>query len=218
MPPKSLKIEIDSTETLTTFETNARKQGFELIAGVDEVGRGPLAGPVVAAACIIKEGLIIEGIDDSKLLSPVKRQALYKQLTTHPDIVYSLAVVSESVIDDINILKASLQAMKEAILSLPSGCDFILVDGPFLPDVSIPGKAIIQGDGRSQAIAAASIIAKEHRDTLMRDYHQQYPQYGFNQHYGYATELHRQALSEYGPCPIHRRSFEPIKSMLLQLT
>lgn len=195
------------------FEKRLRQQGFLRIAGVDEAGRGPLAGPVVAAACIFLDGANVRGIDDSKKLSPEERFRLYDKLIHHPSILFGIGVVDVPLIDEINILQATFQAMLIAISNLKEKPDFLLVDGPFLPPTEIPGEGIIKGDARSPSIGAASILAKVTRDRIMVDYHQLYPQYGFNQHKGYGTAQHLSALALHGPCRIHRQSFRPIKSL-----
>ena len=202
-------------ESRTHFEERAYQKGHRLIAGVDEAGRGPLAGSVVTAACILPKGLILEGIDDSKKLSPGKRQELYQAITEHPDILYGIGIVDSEQIDSINILQASLHAMNLAVENLPEVPDYLLIDGNHLPPTRIAALAVIKGDSRSLSIGAASILAKYTRDTLMLQLHQEWPMYGFDKHKGYGTKAHVEAIQIYGPCPIHRRSFEPIKSMVL---
>lgn len=197
---------------LTDFEKAARKNGYKIIAGVDEAGRGPLAGPVLAAACIIPENYYVPGVDDSKKLTAKKRQEIYQQIIKDKQIIYGVGLIEVDEIDRINIYQASLQAMLLAIESLTVQPDFLLVDGVDLLHASIPSQKIIEGDALSQSIAAASIIAKETRDHLMMQYHEKWPQYGFDQHKGYCTARHIAALSQHGPCPIHRKSFEPVKS------
>lgn len=174
-----------------------------IVAGVDEAGRGPLAGPVVAAAVILKHAIV--GLDDSKKLSSSKRAALYAQIIK--ENIYTIAVIEHEQIDIVNILNATKLAMQEAINKLPT-CDHILIDGNQLPHV--PGQnmhAIIGGDGKSCSIAAASIIAKEWRDAYMLKQSLLYPEYGFAQHKGYGTKQHIAAILQYGPCPIHRKTF-----------
>ena len=200
-------------KTLTVFEEEARQNGYKVIAGVDEAGRGPLAGPVVAAACLIPENLFIPGVDDSKKLLQKKRQEIFKQIVSDPRIIYCVGLVEVEIIDKINILQATIQAMLLAIEGLAKKPDYLLVDGLKLPHPSIPSLKIIAGDALSQSIAAASIIAKETRDRLMIEYHQKWPEYGFDQHKGYGTEKHLAAIDKHGPCPIHRMSFDPIKSL-----
>jgi ribonuclease HII len=197
----------------TFFEENAYHEGRRLIAGVDEAGRGPLAGPVVAAACILPRGVQIKGIDDSKKLTPEKRAELYELLTHHPAIIFGIGIVESPQIDEMNILRASLHAMALAVQNLSKEPDYLLIDGNHLPPTHIVSKAVIKGDSRSISIGAASIIAKHRRDLLMVEYHQKFPQYGFHQHKGYGTKMHLEALKIHGPCPIHRVSFEPVRSL-----
>jgi len=197
----------------TFFEESAYNAGRRLIAGVDEAGRGPLAGPVVAAACILPRGLQIEGIDDSKKLTPEKREELYHVLTTHPDVQHGIGILESIVIDKINILQATLRAMALAVGALEVEPDYLLIDGNHLPPTHIAAKAVIKGDSRSLSIGAASIIAKHHRDILMKQFHEKYPHYGFDRHKGYGTKGHVEALRAYGPCPIHRTSFVPVRSL-----
>jgi ribonuclease HII len=197
------------------FEEEARKLGYYRVAGVDEAGRGPLAGPVVVAACILPYGIRIDGVDDSKRLSPIKRKALFDILTSHSQIVYAVEVVEPEVIDRINIFQATMLGMRQAVLKLKDQPDYVLVDGNHAPSIPMPVKAVIQGDRLSQIIAAASILAKETRDAIMVSYDEKWPQYGFAKHKGYATEEHIQTLQKYGPCPIHRRSFFPVKERIV---
>lgn len=197
---------------LTRYEQEARTQGYHLIAGVDEAGRGPLAGPVVAAACLVPEGTYFRNINDSKQLTPEMRESLFEELTSHPQVVFAVGVASQIQIDRVNIYQATILAMLQAVSALSHSPDYLLVDGLQLPHPSIPCLKIIQGDALSQSIAAASIIAKVTRDRLMREYDAQWPQYGFKHHKGYATPQHLEALALHGPCPLHRQSFEPIKS------
>ncbi len=200
-------------ESMMVWERNVQRHGFKLIAGVDEAGRGPLAGPVVAAACILPEGTLIEGINDSKKLLPSVRFQIFQKILALSDVDYGVGIIDAVIIDQINILQATFQAMLIAISRLNQKPDFLLIDGNKMPSTSTPGQAIIQGDSLSQSIAAASIIAKETRDQLMRAFDQQWPQYGFSSHKGYATEEHLRAIHHYGPCPIHRMSFDPLKSL-----
>lgn len=192
---------------LLEHERRLWQEGFQAIAGVDEVGRGPLAGPVVACACIVPKGLFFEGVQDSKKLSKNTRERLSQLLTSHPDVHYSLGVVCHKTIDERNILRATLLAMKQAVEGLKIKPDCVLVDGRDRPDVAMPAFALIGGDERSHSIASASIIAKQWRDALMDEYHQQYPEYGFDRHKGYGTRAHFDALHRHGPCPIHRKTF-----------
>ncbi len=198
---------------MCSIEQLLRKKGYQNIGGVDEAGRGPLAGPIVACVCILKENLLIENINDSKQLDPILRNKVYQEIINHPDISYAVGIVDEKVIDEINILQASLLAMKKAIESLSTKVDYLIFDGKFIPKVNIPAMGIVKGDALSISIAAASIIAKEKRDSIMDNYHKKWPKYLFNKHKGYATKKHKEALSLYGPCEIHRKSFDPIKQM-----
>ncbi len=191
------------------YERRARKEGHKLIAGVDEVGRGPLAGPVMACALILSPGCRIRGLDDSKRLSPKKREELYP-IIREKALAIGLGRVGERKIDGINILKATHLAMKRAISHLGVKPDLLLVDGFEIPGVKIPQKAIIKGDKKSASIAAASIIAKVTRDKLMVRYHKRHPKYGFYQHKGYGTERHIRALKKHGPSRIHRRTFSGV--------
>lgn len=198
---------------LQAFEREARAAGFTHIAGVDEAGRGPLAGPVVAAACSMPEHTLIPGINDSKKLTPKQRLTLFNILTTHPNINFGIGIVSPKEIDRINILQATIVAMNQAIDNLTKKPEFLLVDGLQIPSHPIPNRKIIKGDSRCYLIAAASIIAKETRDKLMLEYHEKWPQYGFDKHKGYGTQQHRNNIQQHGPCPIHRMTFEPLKSL-----
>ena len=200
-------------QKLSRYETLAREKGFQLIAGVDEAGRGPLAGPVVAAACILPEKIFLKGVNDSKQLSPQQRFALFKRITEDPEIHYGVGVVESAIIDQINILKATFEAMLIAVSRLATQPDYILVDGPHTPPFPAPAEGIVDGDALSISIAAASIIAKETRDQIMTHYQTLYPQYGFEQHKGYGTAAHLRALEIHGPCPIHRFSFAPVKAV-----
>lgn len=188
------------------------------MAGVDEVGRGPLAGPVVAAAIIIKSPAGINHdlkIRDSKKLSSKQRDKIFEVLTNNKDVDCGIGIVSESVIDKTNILEASLLAMKQAINDLKTAPEFILIDGRHtLEDIMLNQKAIINGDAKVFSIAAASIMAKVTRDRLMIEYNGKYPNYGFGAHKGYGTKQHLEALKKYGPCAIHRKSFGPVKKLL----
>ena len=189
------------------YEKNARQSGYNFIAGVDEAGRGPLAGPVVAAACILPENYYIPGVDDSKKLSPKKRAILYDQIIHDPNIIYSVGVIDAQVIDEINIFQATIQAMLQAVDGLTIIPDYLLVDGLQLPHPEIEALKIIKGDSKSHSIAAASIVAKETRDIMMREYHQKWPEYNFAQHKGYPTKAHREIVKERGYSPIHRKTF-----------
>lgn len=200
---------------LVKYEQAARLKGFQLIAGIDEAGRGPLAGPVVACACIIPSGLFFPGVNDSKQLTPKKRQELFLQITSNKNVSYAVAEISHIEIDHINIYQATIKAMKKAVDKLLHLPDYLLVDGMNIAHLDIPSEKIIQGDAKSQSIAAASIIAKEKRDQLMNEFHEMWPHYGFNEHKGYGTAKHMAAIQKYGPCPIHRLSFKPLKETAL---
>lgn len=181
-------------------------EGYSVICGVDEAGRGPLSGPVVAAACILPTGAIIEGLDDSKKLSPKKREALF-DVITKTAISYSIASASVEEIDQMNILNATLLAMRRAIEGLSVKPDFALIDGNINRDFPLPAKAVIKGDSLSTSIAAASILAKVTRDRLCIEDDRAYPQYEFAKHKGYGTARHMALLREHGPSPLHRKSF-----------
>lgn len=196
---------------ITQFETAARRQGLSYIAGVDEAGRGPLAGPVVAAACILPSGFFIPTIDDSKKLSADEREEIFQTLTSHGEVMHGIGVIESFMIDQINILQATLQAMAVAILQLRQKPDLVLIDGNRCPAIPIPCQSIVKGDSLSQTIMAASILAKVTRDRQMIQYDSIWPEYGFASHKGYPTPEHRAALEKWGPCPIHRRSYQPVK-------
>lgn len=207
-PAEQAKLLADA---LLEHELSLWRSGFKAIAGVDEAGRGPLAGPVVACACILPKGKVFHGVKDSKALKPSERKVLADHLTNQPDIFWALGIVSAQVIDEINILRATFQAMCEAVSALKQRPDFVLVDGRDFPLREQAGQAIVRGDATSQSIAAASIIAKVHRDEIMDRYHDEYPEYGFKKHKGYGTAFHLKAIEKHGACPIHRKSFAPLK-------
>ena len=189
------------------YEHAAQEQGFELICGVDEAGRGPLAGPVCAAAVILPPDLEIEGLNDSKKLTEKKRDALY-DIITEKALAYGIAMATEQEIDEINILQATFLAMRRAVEQLSVRPSFVLVDGNREPDLGdLPLKTVVKGDSLSANIAAASILAKVTRDRYMVEMDARYPQYGFAVHKGYGTQKHYEALQQYDACPIHRRSF-----------
>ena len=198
---------------LWDYEIKAGKKGYRLIAGVDEAGRGPLAGPVVAAAVVLPADAILQGLDDSKKLSPTRREELFPKIQTQA-VVYGVAVVNPEVIDKINILQAALLAMQQAVEQLQPVPDLLLIDGNQKTASSIEQWAIVKGDSKSLSIAAASVLAKVTRDHIMQDYHQLYPQYEFARHKGYGTKLHRDLIAEHGPCPIHRSTFKGVTEYL----
>lgn len=189
-----------------TIENELRAQGFTAICGVDEAGRGPLCGPVVAAACILPEGYIPEGINDSKKLTEKKREKLFDIICENA-VAYCIAEASVEEIDRLNILEADLLAMRRAIEGLSLKADYALIDGNIARDFPIPAKAVIHGDAISPSIAAASILAKVTRDRLCLALDREYPQYGIAKHKGYGTKMHMDALRQYGPSPIHRKQF-----------
>jgi ribonuclease HII len=196
-----------------SFETAAASRGYSRIVGVDEVGRGPLSGPVVAAAVRLDPNRIPEGMNDSKKLTAKRREALYDQILAVADV--SIASCSVEEIDEINILQASLRAMERAVAGLKTQADYVLVDGNKIPAAfGVNAEAIVKGDARSLSISAASIVAKTWRDRLMVDLAQQYPGYGWEKNAGYGTKLHLEGLAKFGVTPHHRRSFKPIHKML----
>ena len=188
------------------FEHTLRQQGYQRIAGIDEAGRGALAGPVVAAAVILPADCQLSGVIDSKQLTPKKRAELFDEIRCTA-VAVGVGCVDNREIDRINILQATMGAMAQAIAQITPAPDYALVDGTHLPEIFLPAEAIPKGDTLIQSIAAASIIAKVTRDRLMIDFDETYPGYGFQAHKGYGTVLHRQAIAQLGPCPIHRRSF-----------
>jgi len=191
------------------FENHFRLQGKKCIAGIDEVGRGPFAGPVVACAVVLPEKFDIKGINDSKKIPEKERFGLFNKLIEYPGINFGLGIVSERIIDSINILNATKIAMKEAVLNLPVKPDHLLIDGLFLDELDVSQTKIIKGDNRSMSIASASIIAKVVRDALMGEYEVIYPGYNLTKNKGYGTREHIQAIKEKGISFIHRRSFVP---------
>lgn len=188
------------------YEINAKNKGFSAVCGVDEAGRGPLAGPVFAAAVILPENCIIEGLNDSKKLTEKKREALF-DVIKEKAISYSIASVDEKIIDEINILQATYLAMKKAVEGLDVPADYALIDGNRMPPLEIDGETIVKGDAKSPSIAAASILAKVSRDRFMLELDEKYPQYKFSQHKGYGTKLHYEMLTEHGVSDCHRMSF-----------
>ena len=198
---------------LFEFESKASHQGFKNIAGIDEAGRGPLAGPVVAAAVIFPSKVNIPGLNDSKKLSANKREELFPKIQ-EISVAFGLAVVDQKVIDKINILQAARLAMKQAVETLKITPGLLLIDGNQKIDSTLNQWPIVKGDSRSLSIAAASVLAKVTRDRIMDDYHKLYPQYEFNRHKGYGTKLHRNLIQEHGPCPIHRSTFKGVSEYI----
>lgn len=198
-------------------ETAARAAGYRLICGIDEAGRGPLAGPVTAAAVILPEGYELPGLNDSKKLTAKQREELFEILTADERVQKQVAMASVEEIDRLNILKATHLAMQRAALGLPQTPDFCLIDGLAVPGFPLPSRNMVKGDARSLSIAAASILAKVTRDRYMRELDRQFPEYGFARHAGYGTAAHLKALQQYGITVHHRRSFAPVAQMELPL-
>ncbi len=203
-------------DDLFFFERQARAQGANLVCGIDEVGRGPLIGPVVASAVILPNDFQHSTLTDSKQLTQKKREEIYKELTENKAVKWSIASIEAEEIDRINILQATWKAMVQARANLKLVPDWTLVDGPRVPPLGNAQTSIIKGDQRSFSIAAASVIAKVTRDRWMNELDQQYPGYGFAQHKGYGTQLHLEALKKLGPCPVHRYSFKPVQLAIQQ--
>ncbi|MGN0812108.1 MAG: ribonuclease HII [Candidatus Coproplasma sp.] len=199
-------MKIYNVEEKLKYERELFAQGYKLVCGADEVGRGPLAGPVVCAAVIMPTDSIIEGIDDSKKLSAKKREDLAKKICENA-IAYRICRVEPQIIDEINILQATRLCMKNAVEGLCVVPDFCITDGNMTLDISIPQKSIVKGDAQSYTIGAASIIAKVYRDNIMKEYALTYPEYGFDSNVGYGSAAHIKAIEKYGLTPIHRRSF-----------
>ena len=188
------------------FEKEALAKGYKSVCGVDEAGRGPLAGPVCAAAVILPEGVIIDGVNDSKKLSEKKRESLFDVIREQA-LSYSIAYATVDEIEEINILNATMLAMRRAIDGLDRKADYAMIDGNKIPPIDIDAECIVKGDAKSMSIACASILAKVSRDRLLYKYAEEYPMYGFDKHKGYGTKVHREAILKYGPCPYHRKSF-----------
>ena len=188
------------------YEKEVAARGYTAVCGIDEAGRGPLAGPVYAAAVILPAGCDIPGLNDSKKLTEAKREALFDVICDRA-VAFGIGSADEKEIDAVNILQATYLAMRRAVEALPVPCDFAMVDGNRMPPLPVPGRTIVKGDAQSASIAAASILAKVSRDRLMLQYARQYPAYGFEKHKGYGTKDHYAALEAHGPCPIHRLSF-----------
>ena len=197
------------------FEKNLVESGYKYVAGVDEAGRGPLAGPVVAAAVILPEEFSSNQLNDSKKLSSSKREKIYNELmNVDSKVISAFAVIDEVVIDKINILHATHMAMAQASSNLSIEPSFVIIDGMPIKDFPFNNESIIKGDSKSLSIAAASVIAKVERDRIMLNYSKEYPEYKFEKHKGYGTKLHLDALKKFGPCKIHRKSFAPVKKFL----
>ena len=212
--PEAISLWPDSSEADTfSIERSLLAQGYSTVAGTDEVGRGPLAGPVVAACVVLPLDCDYQIFQDSKKISEKVRKELVITLTDI-DAMIGVGIVSPEEIDRINILQASLLAMKKAVEQLPVTPDFLLVDGKFKVPMALAQQPLIKGDSRSASIAAASIVAKVTRDEMMIAFHKQYPIYNFKQHKGYPTAEHRRIIKEHGPCAIHRRSFKPVSECL----
>ena len=194
---------------LWAFEKALTEDGFTKVAGIDEAGRGPLAGPVVSAAVLLPHDFDAEGVIDSKKLTGRRRQQLYEHIYTHATAV-GIGIVDALEIDRINILEATKLSMAMAVANLLPRPDILIIDGNFTIPSPLPQKPIVKGDGRSVSIAAASIVAKESRDVLMHRYHEDYPLFGFDRHKGYPTKAHKAAIAEHGPCLIHRRTFRGV--------
>ncbi|MBQ4527665.1 MAG: ribonuclease HII [Clostridia bacterium] len=192
------------------YENKCRANGYKLIAGVDEAGRGPLAGAVYAAAVIFDEGVYIEGVNDSKKLTPKKRDALYDEIIAKAK-AYCIFSVDEKVIDEINILNATYKAFQGAIAGLEIEPDYVLIDGNRAKGIEVAHETVVKGDSKSFSIAAASILAKVARDRYIEEADKIYPEYGFAGHKGYGTKAHLEAIAKYGPCPIHRLTFGGVR-------
>jgi ribonuclease HII len=199
------------------LEIALRVRGCSHIAGIDEAGRGPLAGPVAAAAVILPVGFSCPGLDDSKKISPAKREDLYQRLTTDPAVLWKVAFADREEIDRLNILRATHLAMRRAAEALSPQPDHCLIDGLPVRDFPFPHDAIVKGDSRSLSIAAASILAKVTRDQIMAEIDREFPEFGFARHQGYGTKAHLEALRTHGPCCHHRRSFQPVAQLTLPI-
>lgn len=198
--------EILRQSVLWEYENELKNKGYNLIAGVDEAGRGPLAGPVYAAAVILKEGAVIDGINDSKKLTEKKREELF-DIIIENSVAYAISSVDEKVIDEINILNATHMAMNNAVDKLQPKADYVIIDGNSIKNMKTPHETVVKGDAKSISIAAASILAKVSRDRYISEMAKIYPQYGFEKHKGYGTKAHNEAILEHGPSPIHRKTF-----------
>lgn len=202
----SKEEELLRLKSMWEIEKEYKMSGYTYIAGVDEAGRGPLAGPVCAAAVILPDDAVIEGLNDSKKLSEKKREELYDKII-NTALAYNISMVDEKVIDEINILNATYRAMNNAVSGLSVKPDFVLIDGNRIEGMDTPCKTIVKGDSKSASIAAASILAKVTRDRYICEISDKYPEYNFKKHKGYGTKEHSEAILKYGPCPIHRMTF-----------
>ncbi len=200
------KIKNTSSVSFEPYEQRLHASGVQYVAGIDEAGRGPLAGPVIAAAVVFARDTIIKGVNDSKKLTATKREHLY-EIIRQRALSIGIGRCSADLIDEINILQATYRAMKQAVANLDLPVDHLLIDGRSAPQFDVPYTTIVKGDSCCHSIAAASIIAKVTRDRLMREYDSDYPCYGFAKHKGYGTRQHIEAIKQFGRCPIHRKSF-----------
>ncbi len=206
MPKLTPEEEKKRQESLWEIENGLKEKGYSYIAGVDEAGRGPLAGPVYAAAVILPEGAELSGINDSKKLTPKKREELFEEITRIA-VSYAIFSVDEKEIDEINILNATHKAMNGAVANLTQKPDYVIIDGNSIKGMEIAHETVVKGDAKSISIAAASILAKVARDRYIDKMGEVYPEYGFEKHKGYGTKAHTDAILKYGVCPIHRRTF-----------
>jgi len=198
-----------------TWENRLRAQGHHSVVGIDEVGRGPWAGPLVAAAVVLPPKFRLPGLDDSKKLSSAERERLFERLVNNPAIQFHLSLVPPAEIDVVGLQEANHTAMRRALAGLSDSPTIALIDGRRVRDFPIPHEALVKGDSLSLSIAAASVIAKVHRDRLMTESAEIFPEYGFEKHKGYGTRFHLEQLRRYGPCPLHRRSFRPVAEIAL---
>lgn len=205
--------ELGRLERLTRHESRLRRHGYQRIAGIDEAGRGPLAGPVVACAIVLEPGVFIPGVDDSKKLSIKKREGLF-DILVEKAVGVSVAVVDVGLIDVLNIRGAAARAMQLALEGLGETAQYALIDGPAFPGIGIPHEFVIGGDAKCYSIAAASIVAKVTRDRIMRTLHIDFPEYGFSRNKGYPTKRHKEALVRCGATPVHRMSFPSVKKLI----
>ena len=210
---EQLKIEREKFEKMTEIEYRLYEKNYKLIAGIDEVGRGPLAGPVVAAAVILPRDFELIGLNDSKQLNEDKRNKFY-EIICEQALDIGIGISGNDEIDEINIFEATKLAMKRAVLDLNQAPSYLLIDAVQLNDLPIEQQSIVKGDSKSISIAAASIVAKVTRDSMMKKLHEQYPMYHFNSNMGYGTKEHLEALKQFGPSPVHRKSFKPVSDLV----